>query len=151
MGKHDTFLFLLDQNCNHLKPSFPKGRAKTLADVGVSEQSTDTEILAFASEREFLIVTENDRDFLRAMKHACSRSGGKGKICGDAWGMLVVPSGLGSFDYRGLSKRLRYKGHPVGWQEIAQFNLRVAATARDGNVTGLPRCPECDRENPRPR
>jgi hypothetical protein len=147
MGKHDTFLFLVDQNCNHLRALFPKGRAKSLVDVGLREQSSDGEILAFASEREFIIVTENDVDFVRAMKRVCARSGGRGKLCGDACGMLVVPSGLAKLEYRELSRKLRYKGHPLGWQEVARLDLRVSVS---GEASDLPRCPECDRNEPRP-
>jgi hypothetical protein len=57
--------FLLDRDVSKVSSFFPKKRTNTLADVGLSENARDSEIVRKAWERRLTIVTGNGDDFVR--------------------------------------------------------------------------------------
>jgi hypothetical protein len=60
--------FLLDRNVAKAALLLPKKRVRTLADVSLSENATDAQIVRKAWDLRLTIVTANGDDFIREIK-----------------------------------------------------------------------------------
>lgn len=85
-----SYGFLLDRDVSKVASLFPRKRTKTLADVGLSENARDSEIVTKAWERGLTIVTGNGDDFVREIDAFQSRT--KRKDCHELHGLIVLPN-----------------------------------------------------------
>lgn len=132
--------FLLDRNCEYLASSL-RGRVYVLGDVGLPDTASDQQIFNVAGDRELTIATQNVTDFTRIMRDAVQRAGAR--RCGDGWGLLV-PNAVMRFDFADLSRRLKFNGHGIDWEDVAELNLCVMLGQQSPpQVHPLPRCPRC--------
>ena len=76
-----SFKFLLDHDVRHLATSFPGKQVLMLEDVGLSQHSSDEEIVEAASERGCIIVTNNARDFEKEVPEHIATTSNKAKGC----------------------------------------------------------------------
>ena len=143
-----TYAFLLDEKAMHLAPLFPNGRAKTVAELGMSG-ATDDEVLALAEREKRILVTSNRDDFLeRYNKYAAQ--GGR-KKCTDLYGLVLFNGERSAqerhFPISKIEKRLHLilERIHVTWRDVLDSNLLVRITSETIITQRLPRCPECMR------
>jgi hypothetical protein len=59
-----------------------------------------------------------------------------------------VPNSIKVFNFRNITRRLRFNGHSVSWGDVTELNLQVSLGAdRDPVLTALPRCYKCVRDH----
>jgi hypothetical protein len=140
------FRFLLDRDVSKAFSLFPRRRAQTIADAGLSETAEDAAIVEKAWELEAIIVTSNGDDFFREMRRFSQQT--KRKDCHDLFGLVVLPN---KFEIQkrilgDLASRLRFKGKQITWDDVWRKNLCVRGKAT-GNpeIAQLPRCFYCQR------
>jgi hypothetical protein len=129
------FLFLIDNTNPHLTGYFP--RSCSLNDVGLDTDASDPDIFRRALDKELTIVSRNDRHFFQLMRDAANRSGVV-NCAGDGYG-LVNPHEK-KINYDDITRRLKYGGHRIDWEDVRHFNLKVSLGATDPIVSTLPRC-----------
>ena len=67
------FKFMLDRGVTHLRDCFAPKRVVSTETLGLRENLPDDEIVAYASQKGYLLVASNRRDFLRdAKRMACA-------------------------------------------------------------------------------
>lgn len=120
-----SYGFLLDRDVSKAVSLFPKKRTKTLADVGLSEDAKDAEIVERAWARELIIVTGNGDDFVREIN--AFQSGTKRKDCHELYGLVVLPNGYEHQKrlLQGLEGKLRLGSERLTWFDVAQKNCFV--------------------------
>lgn len=131
------YRFLLDESVKHLKPLFPRKRAITIADAGLSGNASDAEIVKMAWELEYIIVTANGDDFVREVNKFQRRM--MINNCRELSGLLVVPDGAITQEraIRRLEARLRFGGvGPSTGQEPVCQGYQVGRS-RDSAVPAL--------------
>ncbi len=140
------YKFLLDRDVSKAAYLFPRRRARTVADVGLSETAKDAAIVEKAWELEATIVTSNGDDFLREVRKFLRRT--KRKDCHDLFGLVILPN---KFEIQRrtlaeLGSRLRFNGKKITWDDIWQNNLCVRVVAvGNPEITQLPRCFYCQK------
>lgn len=120
-----TFGFLLDRDVSKAVSLFPRKRTKTLADVGLSEEARDSEIVKKAWERGLTIVTGNGDDFVREIIAFQSRT--ERNDCHELFGLVVLPNG---YEHQkrllhDLESKLRLGTETLKWTDVAQKNCLV--------------------------
>ena len=141
------FKFMLDRGVTHLLDCFPAKRVLSTETLGFRSNLPDDEIVAYASEKGYLLVASNRRDFLRDAKRHIAQSSKKQSGCCRIPGMvLLVPNEeiIQRRVLKGFESRLKLNGKTVSIAEVHDQNLLVTI-AGDGGVivSKLPRCPHC--------
>jgi hypothetical protein len=140
------YKFLLDRDVSKAVTFFPRRRASTIADVGLSESASDAAIVEKAWELEATIVTANGDDFLREVRRFLRQT--KRKDCHDLFGLVILPNRF-EIQRRTLADlgfRLRFDGKKISWDDVWQRNLCVRVrTVGNPEITQLPRCFYCQK------
>ena len=134
-----TIRFLMDRTSENQVDVFPQ--SVTTIDAGLAPDAPDETIFNYACEYGMTIVTENDRHFRELMLRAAQRSG-KSNCAGDGFG-LVVPNHRNDIKFRDLTRRLKYEGRLLTWDEVQTLNLRVSVLERSAELSPMPRCKFC--------
>jgi hypothetical protein len=142
-----SFKFLLDHDVRHLATSFPGKQVLMLEDVGLSQRSSDGEIVEAASERGCVIVTNNARDFEKEVPEHIAATSKKAKGCAQVHGLVIVIPPEKFVQEKALSEAtgtLTLEGRSIGWKEVSDLCLKVVISKEKRPVvTKLPRCPYC--------
>jgi hypothetical protein len=138
--------FLLDRNFAKAALLLPKKRVRTLADVSLSENATDAQIVRKAWDLRLTIVTANGDDFIREIKKFQDQT--KRKDCHEMFGLVILPNGYEN-QKRVLQiagERLRLGTEKLTWWDVADKNCCVRIK-RVGNpeVKRFPRCFYCQQ------
>jgi hypothetical protein len=140
------YRFLLDRDVSKVVSLFPRRRARTITDVGLSETARDAAVVEKAWELEATIVTSNGDDFLKEVGKFLRQT--KRKDCHDLFGLIILPN---KFEIQkrklcDLVARLRFGGGRITWDDVWRKNLcvRVKATGNP-EITQLPRCFYCQK------
>jgi hypothetical protein len=140
------YRFLLDRDVSKAASLFPKRRACTVADVGLSETAKDAAIVEKAWELEATIVTSNGDDFLMEVRKFLRQT--KRKDCHDLFGLIILPNKFET-QRRMLAKlgsRLLFDGRKITWDDVWRKNLCVrVVTVGKPEITQLPRCFYCQK------
>ena len=141
------FKFMLDRGVSHLLDCFPMKRVVTTETLGLRSNLSDDEIVAYASERGYLLVASNRRDFLRDAKSHVAQSSKKQFGCCRIPGMiLLVPNEeiVQRRVLRGIESRLKFKGKAINFTYVHDQDLLVTVEATGKvSVSRLPKCPHC--------
>lgn len=141
------FKFMLDRGVTHLLDCFPAKRVVSIESLGLPSNLPDDEIVAYASEKGYLLVASNRRDFLRDAKRHVAQSSKKQYGCLRIPGMiLLVPNEeiIQRRVLKGFEARLRLNGKAVSIADVHDQDLLVTIAANgDVVVSRLPRCPHC--------
>jgi hypothetical protein len=141
------FKFMLDQGVSHLSDCFPSKRVVTMEMLGLRPTSSDDEIVEWASDNSYLLVTSNRRDFQHAASRYVRQSSKKQFGCRRVPGMILLVPNDEITQRRVLTKleaRLRFEGKQISYRDVHDRDLLVTIEA-SGKVTvsRLPRCPHC--------
>ena len=126
------FKFMLDRGVSHLLDCLARKRVVTTATLGLRSNLSDDEFVEYASERGYLSVASNRRDFLPDAKHHVAQSSKKQFGCCRIPGMiLLVPNEeiVQRRVLKGIESRLTFKGKPASHEVILILNQPA------GNVT----------------
>src|SRR5438128_18284 len=111
------YRFLVDRDVEKAALHLPRKSALTLKKVGLPDNAPDAVVVQEAYERQCIIVTANEQDFIEAIKefqrHTAKRT------CRELRGLVVLPSGYES-QRRILveaGKRLRFGGESISWAD----------------------------------
>jgi len=133
--------FLVDLSVRDTLPLFKKAH--------ITAYQHDPETVHEAWEESRMIVTNNEKDFIRYVAEHSKRD--SGKTCLDCWGLLIVP-GDKMTRKRVISKvknGITLGGTLIPWAPIAYANLCVSLHA-DGTVgvRRFRRCLRCEKVFP---
>lgn len=138
---------LLDNNVAHLANCFSSKQVVHLSDVKLSKDSPDDEVVAVASTKGYIIVTNNRRDFEKEVPRRVAASRKRDGDCTQVHGLVVLLPSDKEAQVRALTRagsQLRYEGRSIGWQEVRDLCLKVVIEQTGKtNITKLPRCPHC--------
>ena len=141
------FKFMLDRGVSHLLDCFPAKRVVSTETLGLRSTLSDDEIVAYASEKGYLLVASNRRDFLRDAKRHVAQSSKKQFGCCRIPGLiLLVPNEeiVQRRVLKGLESRLAFKGEVISFTDVHDQDLLVTIDATSKiTVSRLPRCPHC--------
>lgn len=141
------FKFMLDRGVNHLLDCFPAKRVVSTETLGFPSNCPDDEIVAHASEKGYLLVASNRRDFVRDAKRHIAQSSKKQFGCCRVPGMvLLVPNDAMTQRriLKGLESRLMFEGKAIRYSHVHDRDLVVTVQANGQfTVNRLPRCPHC--------
>ncbi len=138
------YLFLLDRDVCKAASLFPRKRTLTLAQVGLSEDASDADIVKVACEKEVIIVTGNGEDFRREILRFQGQT--KTNECHELRGLLVLPSGFERQKRLLKTARatMRFGGKQLTWPDIRDGNYYVKLNkTRQPHVFRFPRCHYC--------
>lgn len=142
------FKYLLDHDVRHLSSYFADKQTLQLEDVGLTSRASDEEIIAVASERNCVIVTNNRRDFENKVTQWIAESSKKKKGCTQVHGLIIILPSEQISQERALTtalKNLRSDGNSIGMKDVHERCLKVVVEASGkAVVTRLPRCPHCE-------
>jgi hypothetical protein len=143
-----NYRFLLDNDVRHLLACFPSKQVLQLEDVGLDASADDRSIVSAASSNGLIVVTNNRRDFEKAVNERISASRKKKGGCTRVDGLVVILPSDRILQERALSRaasQMAFEGRPITWKEVNEQCLKVIVE-ESGNVrvSRLPRCPHCD-------
>jgi hypothetical protein len=138
------YAFLLDEDVRAAKSLFPKGRAKTVTDLGLRSDAADREVVLAAWEGRYIIVTGNADDFIPEIMRFLKKT--KKAECHELFGLVVLPNGyltqkriLGR-----AANTLRFGGRKLTWADIWRDNYFVrVGKSGSPEVKRFPRCQFC--------
>jgi len=140
--------FVIDE-CNLDLTEFVRGYPlRAYKDLGLERGASDQKLVEHANYHGAIIVSRNKRDFQKEMRLAAERS--TAGACYEGAGLVTVPDGLERFDFKFISRNLRFDGQRVTWEDVYQVNLEVLIHRDVGHppeVRLLPRCERCLREH----
>jgi hypothetical protein len=140
--------FLLDHDVRHLASCFPAKQTLQLEDVGLKSNAPDSEVVAAASEGNYIIVTNNARDFQRDVPNHIATTSKKKLGCKQVHGLIIVlPSEQLKQEpaIARAAKQLAFEGRSIGWKEVKNLCLKVVIQdSGKPTITKLPRCPHCE-------
>ena len=142
-----SYKFLFDNNCTNTSQFFPKHRILTLEKAGLAYSASDRQIVERASERQWIIVTVNGKDFIAEIKRYLKQT--KKLECHDLSGLVVLPSDR-EVQRRALQKierKLILDGKSIGWKEVWDLDCYVRVN-KDGSVqvSRFDRCFYCKKK-----
>lgn len=136
-----SYGFLLDRDVAKVASLFPKKRTRTAADIGLSPDAPDSEIIREAWERRLTIVTGNGDHFLKEIHKFLAQT--KRDECHEMYGLLILPSAYERQKrlLQNIESRLRLGTEKLTWADVADRNCCVKV-ARLGavEVRRFPRC-----------
>ena len=130
------FKFMLDRGVSHLRDCFAPKRVVSTETVGLRANLPDDEIVAYASEKGYLLVASNRRDFLRGAKRHVAQSSKKQYGCRPIPGMILLVPNEAIVQRRvlkGFESRLRFNGKAVSIADVHDQDLLVTIAA-NGDV-----------------
>jgi Domain of unknown function (DUF5615) len=137
--------FLLDENAQGLAELFPRGRALTVANLGLVGASDDR-VLDEASQTDRILVTVNRDDFVKRYEKralALPRATHAPDILS---GLIVLSDDVAKRWRRGTlrdtERRLRLLGQSLAWHDVYVENLFVRVRIDVVDVRFLP-CRHC--------
>jgi hypothetical protein len=147
-GRSDMkpYRFLLDRDVSKAASLFPARRTRTIAEVGLAENTKDAAVVERAWELEATIVTANGDDFLREARKFLRST--KRNDCHDLFGLVILPNKyeIQKRTLDELGSRLRFRNSRISWDEVWRQNLCVRVkTTGNPEVTQLPRCFYCQK------
>ncbi len=117
--------FLLDRNVSKVAPLFPAKRSRTIAQVGLLENATDSQIVRKAWDLRLTIVTANGDDFIKEIAKFHDQT--KRANCHEMFGLVVLQNGYEN--QRRLLQRagekLRLGTEKLNWKDVAFKNCCV--------------------------
>lgn len=138
---------MLDRGVSHLLDCFPPKRVVSTETLGLPSNLPDDEIVAYASEKGYLLVASNRRDFVRDVERHVAQSSKKQFGCCRVPGMLLFVPNEEITQRRvmkGLESRLKFEGKPISFNDVHDRDLLVTVEATgEAKVSRLPRCPHC--------
>jgi len=115
----------------------------------ITVYKTDPETVREAWEESRMIVTSNEKDFIRYVAAHSKRD--SGKTCLDLWGLLIVPGDeiVRTRVIKKVKNGIILGGRLVPWAPIAYANLCVSLHV-DGTVSlrRFARCKRCEEVFP---
>jgi hypothetical protein len=133
--------FLIDLSVRDTLPLFKKAH--------ITAYQRDPETVHEAWEESRMIVTNNEKDFIRYVAEHSKRD--SGKTCLDCWGLLIVPGDkiTRSRVIPKVKNGIMLGGKLTPWAPIAYANLCVSLHA-DGSVgvRRFRRCLRCEKVFP---
>jgi hypothetical protein len=143
-----SYRFLLDNCVRHVASCFPPKLTRQLEEAGLSAKARDEEIIAEASQRGYIIVTNNRDDFEQKITSYIAQSSKKDTGCTQVHGLVVLVPSEALKQKHALEKaekHLEYEGRLIGWKEVNELCLKVVIDASGkATITKLPRCPHCN-------
>ena len=136
---------MLDRGVKHLKDCFPPKQVVTTETLGLRSTLPDEAIIEYASEKSYLLVASNRRDFLRDAKRYVAQSSKK-SCCRVPGMILLVPNDeiTQRRVLKRLESRLRFEGKQITYRDVHDRDLVVMIEgAGTVTVSRLPRCPRC--------
>ena len=125
----------------------PASETVQLEDVGLDRDASDEYIVAEASQRGYVIVTNNRRDFEHEVPTRIAESSKKDQGCTQVHGLVIILPSDRLKQERAIaraSKQLRFENTPIGWKDVNELCLKVVIEETGkATVTKLPRCPHC--------
>jgi Domain of unknown function (DUF5615) len=143
-----SYGFLLDRDVSKAASLFPKKRTKTIADIGLPQNATDTEIVTAAWERQLTIVTGNGDDFVREITRFLDHTKKTSDGCHEVFGLIVLPNGYERQRrlLQNVEQTLRLGKEAITWTDVAQRNCYVRVKRSGGTeVKRFPRCLYCQK------
>lgn len=143
-----SYAFLLDRDVSKAASLFPKKRTKTIADIGLSQNAADPEIVKAAWERQLTIVTGNGDDFVRAITRFLAQTKKASDGCHEVFGLVVLPNGYERQRriLQNVEKTLRLGKEAITWTDVAYRNCYVRVKRTGGTeVKRFPRCFYCQK------
>jgi hypothetical protein len=141
------FKFLLDRGVAHLAHCFPAKRIVTTDSLGLPQDTPDDEIIGIASQKNYLLIAANRRDFARLAPAYVAKSTKKTDGCRRVSGLILLVPNEQHVQERVLKQledRLVFGGKRITYSDVHDRDLLVqvesGGTAR---ITSLPRCPHC--------
>ena len=127
-----SYGFLLDRDVSKAASLFPKKRTKTIADIGLPQNATDTEIVKAAWERQLTIVTGNGDDFVREITRFLAQTKKAFDGCHEVFGLIVLPNGYERQRriLQNIEQTLRLGKEAITWTDVAYRNW-----SRPGSTT----------------
>lgn len=144
----ETYAFLLDENVCHLADAFPKSRCKTVDDYD-ARGADDARIVKLAGDKKLIIVTNNTRDFTRAIRRM-TQTGDPSRCVN---GLLTLGADTKTrqrdfFPLEKIEQKMSLNGTPVTWRLVGFGNLWVHVRhSRVVEVSRLTPCPCLDRSD----
>ena len=142
-----NFKFLLDHDVRHLASCFADKQTLQFEDVGLNPRASDEEVIAVASEGNYIIVTNNARDFEKGVPAHIARTSKKQFGCRQVRGLVIVKPSMELKQVPAIEravKQMRFEGQPIGWKAVHESCLKVVISDTGiPTVTRLPRCPSC--------
>ncbi|HEX7360692.1 MAG TPA: hypothetical protein VF283_09385, partial [Bryobacteraceae bacterium] len=89
-----SYGFLLDRDVSKVGSLFPKKRTKTIADIGLSQNASDAEIVRAAWERQLTMVTGNGDHFVKEINEFIAQTKKASDGCHELFGLVVLPNGF---------------------------------------------------------
>jgi hypothetical protein len=137
------FKFMLDRGVNHLLDCFPAKRVVSTETLGLRSNLPDDEVIAYASEKAYLLIASNRRDFVHQVQRFVAQSSKKQFGCCRVPGMvLLVPNEeiVQKRILKGLESRLTFEGEPITYVDVHDRDLLVMVEATgEAKVSRLPR------------
>jgi len=143
-----SYGFLLDRDVSKAASLFPRKRTKTIADIGLPQNATDTEIVKAAWERQLTIVTGNGDDFVREITRFLAQTKKASDGCHEVFGLIVLPNGYERQRriLQNIEQTLRLGKEAITWTDVAYRNCYVRAKRSGGTeVKRFPRCFYCQK------
>jgi hypothetical protein len=143
-----SFKFLLDNDVRHLSSCFPSRQTVQLEAVGLDRSASDEDIVAEASRRGYVIVTNNRHDFEHEVPTRIAESSKKDLGCTQVHGLVIILPSERLKQERAIaraSKQLRFQNKPIVWKDVNELCLKVVIEETGkATVSKLPRCPHCN-------
>jgi hypothetical protein len=139
------FKFLLDADVRHLASCFPQNQTLQVEDLGLDSSASDEAIIEAAED--YLIVTNNRRDYETGVVSRINMSSKKRNGCTQIHGLVIVLPSTKEEQVQAIkraSKQLLLDGRPITWKIVHEECLKVIIESNgNARVTRLPRCPHC--------
>jgi hypothetical protein len=136
--------FIADE-CNFGLSEYIRGYpVLSYSDIGLQRGATDAKLVEHAGHHGVIIISRNKAHMRQEMARASERS--NTDACYEGAGLVSVPDELVRFDFRTITKTMRFRGRPVEWADVCDVNLEVIVhrdVAKPPEVRLLPRCPKC--------
>jgi hypothetical protein len=149
MGRREKASAFVIDECNLDLADFIRGYTQlSYRDLGLERGASDQKLVEHANYHGAIIVSRNKRDFRHEMRIAAERS--TLANCYEGAGLVTVPDGLERFDFKSITRNLRFRGQRVMWADVYQVNLEVLVHRDVGHppeIRLLPRCPNCLRDH----
>jgi hypothetical protein len=140
------YRFLIDNDSQAASQYFPGKRVVSLSQAKLASSASDAEVVAAAWEMECIIVTANGPDFEKEIQRFLQKT--QQNDCHDLFGLVVIPNPSAVQDrvLPGLTRKLRFNGKNITWQNVWRQNYLVRVHSGGAvDVRELGRCFYCKK------
>lgn len=143
----DTYAFLLDENVQGLSEFFPRARCKSVDDYDAFGAADDA-IVRIAGDEGLIIVTNNTRDYTRAMRKVTQMGDRRRHVNGLlTLGADTMARQRDLLPLEKLESKMRLNDYSITWPMVAYCNLWVhVMSKRNIRVSRLPPCSCLDQD-----